>query len=310
MHQVSVIVPCHDATATLPLQLEALARQEGAPDFEVVLVDNRSRDALTGLAAQWQARVPGLQVVAATARAGAGYARNVGVAKSSGERLLFCDADDVVARDWVAAGAAALDEVELACGMDVTLADREFTTVEQVWRTRLDSLPGGRLQRAAGPTAYPIVLGGNLAIRRETYCAIGGFDASLVRGNEDNDFAVRAQQHGFLIHRAPAMRIAIRQRADLRSSFRRARLAGRGHIELCDRHGLRDTSPHLRGQAWRLDLPRAAAAGALMWRRPGAQRDWHAVAVRLGVGLGLWEGDIRALTRRRSEPAIGEGLQE
>ncbi|HEV2752263.1 MAG TPA: glycosyltransferase, partial [Solirubrobacteraceae bacterium] len=54
---VSVIVPARDAAATLPATLAALGAQAGAPEHEVLVVDNGSRDATAALAREARARV-------------------------------------------------------------------------------------------------------------------------------------------------------------------------------------------------------------------------------------------------------------
>lgn len=308
--EVSVVVPCHDAARTLGLQLAALAGQRTTVDHEVIVVDNRSIDQSVDVVHEWQSRLPALRLESAPERAGAGYARNVGVAVAHGSKVLFCDADDVVAPDWIAAGAAALDRVELACGVDITLPDAAFTDVDAIWTQHFPAEGRGDVEKRHAPSAYPILLGGNLAVRKDTYLELGGYDVSMTLGNEDNDLAVRSERAGHLVHRAPAMRIAIRQRADLRGFYRRARVAGRGHVQLCERHDLYAVSPHLRGNAWRLDLPRSLGAAAVMMSRPEPQRDWPAVATRVGAAIGLWEGRVDSLHRRFPAPAPGVGLGE
>lgn len=42
--EVSVVIPALDAAGTLPLQLEALARQRTRRTYEVLVADNGSRD--------------------------------------------------------------------------------------------------------------------------------------------------------------------------------------------------------------------------------------------------------------------------
>lgn len=307
---VSVVIPCHDAAGLLSLQLAALAGQEEAPDFEVVVVDNRSTDDLAEVVRRWAVSLPGVRLVRAERLPGAGYARNVGIGAAQGERLLFCDADDVVARDWVREGAAALEQVEVANGDDVTLPYAEFRSLHNVWDQHLDVIPRGALERAAAPVPYPILLGGNFAARRETLLQVGGFDAGMVDANEDNDLAVRLQRHGHLLHRAHAMLHAARRRASSRGAFDRALRAGRGHVELSVRHGMREQSPHLSRPTWRLDPLRATGAAAKVATRPREERDWPAVATRLGAGLGLWLGEIDRVRGRRHEPAVGVGIEE
>lgn len=306
---VSVVIPCHNAARTIGLQLEALARQESATGFEVIVVDNLCTDTSLEEVERWRSGLAGLRVVRAPELPGAGYARNVGVAAARGDKLLFCDADDLVAPDWVDAGAAALDRVELACGVDVTLPDEAFDEVDRLWAEHFAAPTASELQLRETPSDYPILLGGNLAVRRATYLELGGYDASMRSGNEDNDLAVRSERAGHLIHRAPAMRIAIRERADLRGFYRRARVAGRGHVQLVDRHDLRDSSPYLRAGTWRYDLPRALGAAAVMTTRPTARRDWPAVATRVGAAVGLWEGHWLARRSGFEAPDPGRGLR-
>lgn len=307
MH-VSVVIPCHDVARTLPLQLEALSRQVGAPEFEVVLADNRSTDGLPRLAEQWGSRLPRLVVVSADDRPGAAYARNVGGARARGERLLFCDGDDVVARDWVAQGSAALESAPVANGVDVTLPEDAFTTVDDLWSGHLDRATRTPVEVAPIPQPYPVLLGGNLAIRRDTFMQVGGYDASLTSANEDNDLGIRLARTGTPISRAPGMWLAIRRRAGAAAVFRRARAAGRGHLQLCHRYDLWQVSPYLSGRTWRLDPVRVAAAAAKQVRLPAGRRDWEAVAERAGAGLGAWQGDLQARRGREAPPAVGVGL--
>lgn len=46
---LSVVIPCFQAALVLPVQLRALTDQVGAPPFEVIVVDNRSTDALVSV---------------------------------------------------------------------------------------------------------------------------------------------------------------------------------------------------------------------------------------------------------------------
>ena len=48
--RVSVVVPARDAAATLPRTLACLEAQQGAPEFEVVVVDDGSGDGTAEIA--------------------------------------------------------------------------------------------------------------------------------------------------------------------------------------------------------------------------------------------------------------------
>jgi glycosyltransferase involved in cell wall biosynthesis len=108
--RASVIVPARDAEATLPRTLAALADQEGAPAFEVVVADDGSRDGTATIAEGAGARLVRL------AGAGPAEARNAGVAAGAGALLAFCDADCYPTAGWLAAGTRALAQADLVQG--------------------------------------------------------------------------------------------------------------------------------------------------------------------------------------------------
>jgi glycosyltransferase involved in cell wall biosynthesis len=101
--RATVIVPAMDAEATLPRTLAALADQEGAPSYEVVVADLGSRDGTAAIAERAGARL----VHGGT---------NAAVASASGALLAFCGADCVPAPGWLAAGSRALAGADLVQG--------------------------------------------------------------------------------------------------------------------------------------------------------------------------------------------------
>ena len=95
MSAVSIIIPCHNAAATVGRQISAVLTQL-RPDDELVLVDNRSTDATRAVLDAAAARDGRVRVVSAEERAGANHARNAGAAAALHDVILFCDADDEV----------------------------------------------------------------------------------------------------------------------------------------------------------------------------------------------------------------------
>lgn len=90
--QVSVVVPVHNGAAWLKPTLDALYAQSFA-DFEIVLVDDASTDALQ--AAVRACPDPRLRVVHLAHNVGVSAARNHGLALARGALIAFCDADDL-----------------------------------------------------------------------------------------------------------------------------------------------------------------------------------------------------------------------
>jgi glycosyltransferase involved in cell wall biosynthesis len=182
MPPVSVIVPARDAESTLPRTLAALAGQEGVDDFEVIVVDDGSRDGTVVAARQAGGNVK----VLVQEPSGPAAARNRGVNASSAAALAFCDADCYPTPGWLAAGLAALERAELVQGH--VLPD-PGATVGPFDRTLWVTHEVGLYETA------------NLFVTREVFDRIGGFEEWIRPGigkaiAEDVWFGWRARRHG------------------------------------------------------------------------------------------------------------------
>lgn len=99
--EVSVVIPTHNRLPVLTEVLSALVRQEGAPPFEVVVVDDGSTD---GTAEWLRSRSFDLTLrVFSQENRGPAAARNTGVAVSAGRWVAFLGDDTVPAVGWLAA---------------------------------------------------------------------------------------------------------------------------------------------------------------------------------------------------------------
>lgn len=92
MPKVSVVVPIWNAAAYLPECLASLRRQT-LGDIEIICVDDGSDDNTPAVLAK-AAAVDGRIKVLRQENAGAGAARNAGLAVATGEYVFFCDPDD------------------------------------------------------------------------------------------------------------------------------------------------------------------------------------------------------------------------
>lgn len=168
---VSVVIPCRDAAHTLAAQLEALAGQTYRGSWEVLVSDNGSIDDTRQVAAQYTDRLPGLRIIDAGAYPGAGYARNVAAATSTADFLVFCDADDEVAPDWLEQMMLALQRTPFVAGrLDATQLNSS-----KVIRSRTLPQNDGLQESAFGP-GLPHASAENLGIRRSVFVSVGGFD--------------------------------------------------------------------------------------------------------------------------------------
>ncbi len=108
MPEISVVIPTYNRMDVLPEVLAALERQEAAPSFEVIVVDDGSTDGTGEWLADRSQRMP--VKVLSQANAGPAAARNRGVRHASGARVAFLGDDTVPSRGWLASHARAVRE--------------------------------------------------------------------------------------------------------------------------------------------------------------------------------------------------------
>jgi glycosyltransferase involved in cell wall biosynthesis len=223
---VSVIVPVRDGSAFLAQQLAALAGQQYSGWWEVLVADNGSADDSAGIARSFATRIPTLRVVDASARSGAGAARNIAAESARGEILAFCDADDVVAPGWLRAHAEAASPGGLVTGpIDLTTFD---SVIDPAWVSWMLHAPMRPLDW------LPIALGANLAVRREAFEAVSGFDEGYL-ASQDVDLSWRLQLHGQPFRWAPGALVKKRPRRGMAACWRQAVLWGKYDVHLARR---------------------------------------------------------------------------
>jgi glycosyltransferase involved in cell wall biosynthesis len=217
--EVSVVIPFRNAAAHIADQLEALTGQNLDREWEVVLVDNGSTDGSVRIAETFANRL-NLRIVNAGEAPGAARATNLGVRNSSGEKLVFIDADDQIAPGYLAAMAAALD-------------DHPFVT------SAFDHRPLNPewLQHAHGPVfrdpEQPLFVhfgvmpfaGGSIGIRRSVFEAVGGFPEEFPR-MYDIAFSWEVQRTGVTIHYVPEAVYRVRYRNTLQALLRQGYAGG------------------------------------------------------------------------------------
>lgn len=228
----AVVIPAHNAAATIARQLTALAGQRSAPMFELVVVANTCTDATAAISRGFVEGRPRWQVIEADAIASAGYARNRGVAATTAPLLLFCDADDRVGPGWVAAMVAALDHAEIVGGWL-----RPDAGNAPSW---LRIAPGYPRQARIGLTEFDGRLWfpptASFGCRRSAFEAAGGFTHQA--SGEDLELAVALSRAGGRVGateladfdylcRQTAAGFVRQQRADHRANAANLALAGR-----------------------------------------------------------------------------------
>ncbi len=99
---LSIVIPTFNCVKLLSRCLEALEKQSASKtEFEVTVADDGSTDETLEMLSQFKARTQLNLQWTSIPNSGPGYARNAGVAKSSGSWIGFIDADVIPDPDWV-----------------------------------------------------------------------------------------------------------------------------------------------------------------------------------------------------------------
>ena len=181
--KVTVVVPARDAARTLPHTLDALAEQDLAEPFEVIVADNGSQDETPGLA-EAHPRVD--QVLRRARGEGPGAARNDGVAAASGDLIAFTDSDCVPSPGWLRAGVAAAADADIVQGKVLPV----------------EGVPVGPFDHTLWVTSeYGLYETANLFVGRAWFERVGGFEDVVDTRHErpfgeDALFAWRARRAG------------------------------------------------------------------------------------------------------------------
>jgi glycosyltransferase involved in cell wall biosynthesis len=280
--RVSVIVCAHDAERHLAAQLESLAEQDYERDHELIVVDHASTDRTATIAK----RFARCRVVHLARPLGIHRARNTGARHATGDLLVYCDADDVCAPDWLGELVRAAGDADLVGGRldDVALNAPRV----RAWR---DPSPQHSLPLALGRVPY--ASSANLAIWSDVFWSLDGFDETWGRAGTEAELAWRAHLAGFRLAFAQDAVVHYRHRSTLVGTARQAFRYGADDARLQERFASCGAPSGLHpnaatGLRW---LTRALPAALV---RPTVRGRWVHVA---GHGVGWCAIRLRTATR-------------
>lgn len=106
---ISIIVPVYNAEQHLHSCIDSILAQSYA-DFELMLVDDGSTDNSGAICDEYASRDTRVRVFHKV-NGGVSSARNLGLDNAQGEYIAFCDADDYVGTEWLAAYRDAMERM-------------------------------------------------------------------------------------------------------------------------------------------------------------------------------------------------------
>jgi len=222
--QLSFIIPAFNEEAHIGETIESIRTTvrmwRGDPDsarFEIIVVDNGSTDRTCVISRESGLTTlvkPGITV---------GALRNSGTMVAKGDVLVFLDADISLTPEWIQALPGLLARFQqkgaFVSGSRVHAHGRR-TMIERTWFASHETEGGERY-----------VNSGHMILPRSLFATIGGFDETLVSG-EDSEFCERARGLGFEILPLKEMKVIHRGTPKtIQEFFRRERWHGYGDFQ-------------------------------------------------------------------------------
>ena len=185
-------------------------------DYEVIVVDNASRDDIGGLSSH---KFPPLKLVCSSTNLGFAGANNLGFEHSRGNKLLFLNPDTLVRGDAIQKMAAALDSASEIGVVGCRLLNRDHslqvscvqpfpTILNQVFalewiqrRWPRWSLLGLRSlsDNPDGINEVEVVSGACLMVKRDIFERLGGFSTEYFLYAEEADLCRRIRRAGWKV---------------------------------------------------------------------------------------------------------------
>jgi glycosyltransferase involved in cell wall biosynthesis len=254
--RVSVVVCAYNAERTLDQCLASLAGLD-YPDYEVILVNDGSRDGTLEIAERH-----GFCRIISQPNKGLSVARNVGAEAATGEIVAYTDSDCVADPDWLTYLVARMEAGALvACG------GPNFPPPEdRLVPAAVAVSPGGPTHVLLSDEVAEHIAGCNMAFRRDVLLRLGGFDPIYRAAGDDVDICWRFQDAGYTIGFSPAAIVWHFRRNTVRAYLNQQRGYGKAEALVYSQHPLRF---NLFGQAkWLGRIYGDLSASLLFSRKP------------------------------------------
>jgi GT2 family glycosyltransferase len=237
--QASVVVCTHERPEALHRCLDSLTCLDiGAA--EIVVVDNAPRSRATRDVVE---AFPGVRYEAEP-HPGLSRARNCGIELARGSIVAFTDDDVEVSPHWLRELLRPFRDPQVMCTTGLVIP-AELETMPQALFEHWQSFGrgyqekvfdaerlGGFHRRAAA--VWEIGAGANMAVRKQAFTTLGGFDSRLGAGasgcSEDSEFWYRVLAAGGRCVYTPAALVHHYHRADARALQHQMRMYSRGHL--------------------------------------------------------------------------------
>lgn len=208
---VSVIVLCYNGKDFLERCLSALSKQT-FKDFEIILVDNASRDGSVNFTRKLKIRLHlwNLRIIENTVNLGYCGGNNLGIRASYGKYVVILNQDTWVSPNWLEElvktaelSYAGIFQSKILYPNGKIRTTGNFLDIYGMFACR------GRFEEENGqydhrPYDFFYASGASILLKREFFESIGGFDEDLFMYCEDVDLSWRARLKGYNVQLVPS----------------------------------------------------------------------------------------------------------
>lgn len=126
---VSILIPCYNSEKFIAETLQSCVEQT-YKDVEIIVVDDGSTDNTLEIAREWESKYSNIHVFSQT-NSGACVARNLAFQKSSGEYLMWLDADDLISPNKIQLQITALENTNNSSAVATASWDRFYNEIDE-----------------------------------------------------------------------------------------------------------------------------------------------------------------------------------
>ena len=252
--KVSVVICAYNAESTMEACLQSLLQLRYG-NFEVIVIDDGSKDATLAIAQRFPFRVIHQE------NKGLSMARNVGIEAASGDYVVFTDSDCVVDPDWLTYLIGAMQRHGWIAAGGPNLPPPENSRVPAC----VAVAPGGPTHVLINDDIAEHIPGCNMAFRRDVLTEVECFDPVFTSAGDDVDLCWRLQNGGLQIGFSPAAMVWHFRRNTVRAYLRQQRGYGKAEALLYFKHPYRF---NMLGQSRWLGRIYGDSPGGLLSRRP------------------------------------------
>ncbi len=192
--KVSIIIPAYNEEEFLPKCLKAIFSSDLPNDFEVIVVNNASTDKTERVAKNFKG-----VTVANELKKGVTRARQAGYLASSGDILVFFDADSIVSKNWFNIAIQKFQNDPQLIGVSgpyhFEKTSKVVAFLESIYNNIIMPV-GEKIWKHIFRQGGIMLIGGNFAVRRKVLKKIGGFDTDLEFYGEDTNLTRRIAKIG------------------------------------------------------------------------------------------------------------------